>query len=494
MLNSSGKKMSSEKKKQPANNNNIVSINSKLPPQNLEAEQAILASILIDNHALNTCLEHITSDDFYKEAHKIIFKAMLDLSEKNEPTDLVTLNSALEKNGIINKIGGSAYLSHLVDAIPTSANVASYAKIVRERSILRSLVSVGTEIVSECYANTSDVNEVLDMAESNIFSITEKKSGEGFSPLKDLVKTSYKNLETLYENQSSITGVRTGFTDLDKMTAGLQPADLIIIAGRPSMGKTAFVLNLVENAAKLDDAKVAVFSLEMSKDSLVTRMLTSQARIDSMKVRTGDVQESDWSKLLQAAEGLSNMKVFIDDQPAQTSLDVRAKCRRLAKEMKGLDLIVIDYLQLMRGATKTQSREQEISEISRSLKALAKELNCPVIALSQLNRSLESRVNKRPMMSDLRESGAIEQDADIIAFIYRDVVYDPETPDKNVAEIIIGKQRNGSIGTCRLSFLNQFVRFEDLAFDPEYEFESVPNEDTIVSDSGPEIEPEDVIF
>lgn len=473
---------------------NIFSL-SKVPPQNMEAEQAILASILIDNHALNLCLEHIAPDDFYKEAHKIIFRAMIELGEKNDPTDLVTLNSHLDHQGLLDHVGGTAYLSHLVDGVPTAANVASYAKFVREKSITRQLIQVGTEIVTDCFESGTEANELLDQAESKIFALSEMKSSQGFSPVKDLVKSSYKIIENLFENKSAITGLTTGYSDLDHLTAGLQKGDLIIVAGRPSMGKTAFALNIVENAAKIAKAKVAVFSLEMSKESLVMRMMTSQARIDSMKVRTGDLDESAWPKLLHAADELASMKVFIDDQPAQSTMEIRAKSRRLAKEQGGLDLIVVDYLQLMRSVNNTQNREQEISEISRSLKAIAKELSVPVIALSQLNRSLESRTNKRPMMSDLRESGAIEQDADLIAFIYRDEVYDPNSPDKGVAEVIVGKQRNGSTGTVRLAFLNQYVRFEPLVFDNSYQYGADP-QNTDTQDFAPrgEFEPDNGIF
>lgn len=474
---------------------------SKIPPHNIEAEQAILASILIDNHAMNLCMEHIRADDFYKEAHRIIFTAMAELNEKNEPTDLVTVNAHLEKKGVLEKIGGSSYLSLIVDTIPTAANVASYAKFVREKSLLRQLINVGTDIVTNCHQSDVEAHDLLDQAESMVFALSEKKQSQGFTAVRDLVKTSYKMIETLYESKSEITGLATGFKDLDKLTAGLQKGDLIIVAGRPSMGKTAFSVNLIENAARISNAKIAIFSLEMSKESLVMRMLTSQARIDSMRVRTGDIAEKDWPKLLEAMDKLSHMNVFIDDMPAQTTMEIRAKARRLAKERGGLDLIMVDYLQLMRASGNSNSREQEISEISRSLKALAKELQCPVIALSQLNRSLESRTNKRPMMSDLRESGAIEQDADVIAFIYRDEVYDPDSPDKGVAEIIVGKQRNGSTGTVRLSFLNQYVRFEDLAYDPEYQFEPTDME-TFQGEVAPpgygqrpgEIDPDDVIF
>lgn len=376
----------------------------KLPPQNLEAEVAILAAVFLENHSLNVCLEYISADDFYKEAHRVIFQGMIDLSDTGEPTDLVTLNAYLEKKGTLSAVGGSSYLSQIVDSVPTAAHVASYAKLVREKSLLRKLIEVGTEIATMGYQDDAGVNELLDTAESRIFSLSEKKISPGFLPVKELIKKSYKLIESLYENKSDVTGVPTGFKELDKLTAGLQRGDLIIVAGRPSMGKTAFTMNVVENAAKSAQAKVAVFSLEMGKEQLVMRMLTSQARLEASRVRTGDVREHDWPKLLQAADALAHMNVFIDDTPAVSTLDVRAKVRRLAKEQGGLDLMVVDYLQLMRGVSPNfQSREQEISEISRSLKAIAKELSVPVIAISQLNRSLESRTNKRPMMSDLRE-------------------------------------------------------------------------------------------
>ncbi len=446
------------------NDNEIL--REKVPPQSLESEQAVLAAVLMDNYALSHCIEYIRPDDFYKEAHRLIFQSMLELNDKNEPTDLLTLKAHLENKGLLERVGGTPYLSAMTDIVPTSANVVSYAKIVREKSLVRQLIHAGTEIVTRCYEPDVEPQDLVDEAENKIFSIAEKKSSQGFAPVKDLVKSSYKMIEELFERKTDITGLTTGFPDFDKLTAGFQKGDLVIIAGRPSMGKTALSLNMAQNAAKAG-AKVAVFSLEMSKESLVMRMLTSEARIDSMRVRTGDLHESDWQKLLDGASKVSEMKMYIDDQAGQTTLEIRAKCRRLARELGGLDMVLIDYLQLMRGATPTNNREQEISEISRSLKALAKELKVPVIALSQLNRSLESRTNKRPMMSDLRESGAIEQDADLISFIYRDEVYSPETPDKGVAEIIVAKQRNGAIGTVRVAYLNQYVRFEPLVYQSE---------------------------
>jgi len=366
-------------------------------------------------------------------------------------------------------------MAQLVDNTPTAANVASYAKFVREKALVRNLIFAATDIVTNCHQPYDEVGQLMDSAESLIFAVSDKRNKKSFSPVKELLKDSFKMIEKLYENKSHLTGLTTGFKDLDVMTSGLQPGELFIIAGRPSMGKTAFVLNMLASASKIANARVAVFSLEMSKESLVMRMLTAEARIDASRLRTGSLEESDWPRLTKAADTLSHYNVYIDDGPAQSAMEIRAKVRRLAKE-HGLDLVVVDYLQLMRGSANVNSREQEISEISRSLKAIAKELHVPVVALSQLNRSLESRTNKRPMMSDLRESGAIEQDADVIAFIYRDEVYDPNSPDKGVAEIIIGKQRNGPTGTVRLAFLNSITRFEDLVYDAQYAGYQPPDE------------------
>lgn len=463
-----------------------VSHLSKVPPQSLEAEQAVLASILMDNDALNVCIEHLKPDDFYKDAHKKIFQCMMELSEKSEPVDLVTLGTYLQNKNLLDQVGGASYLSHLVDNVPVASNVESYAKLVREKSLVRGLISAATEIVSDCYESQEDVSLLIDQAESKLFAISNQKEKKGFAAAKDLVVEGYKMIEKLFERKSHITGLATGFKDLDKKTGGLQKGDLVIIAGRPAMGKTAFALNLAVNTAKLNSASVAIFSLEMPREQLIMRMMTSEARIDNERIRKGDLHDTDWPQLTKAADILSQQKIFIDDQPAQTTFEIRAKSRRLARE-HGLDLIIVDYLQLMRGATKTFSREQEISEISRSLKALAKELKVPVLALSQLNRSVESRDDKRPRTSDLRESGAIEQDADIISFVYRDVVYNQETVDQNVAEIILGKHRNGEIGTVRLAFLKEFTRFEDMVYDPSGGF-AAPSDD-----GGGFIGPDDVI-
>ena len=414
------------------------------------------------NEAVFRVHEVLTANDFYRESHRKIFKAMTQLSERGEPIDLVTLSNVLREQGGLESVGGSSYLSLLVDGMPTAANIASYAKIVREKSILRSLIQSATEIVTRGYEATGDIDNFLDHAEKIVFEIAQRRIRQAFFPLKQVVKDCFKMIEGLYERKESVTGVPTGFVDFDRLTAGLQPSDLIIVAGRPSMGKTAFALNIATHAALVKKVSVAVFSLEMSKEQLVQRMLCSEARVDASKLRSGYLSESDWPKLTRAAGHLSEAPIFIDDTAAINVLEMRAKARRLQKE-HGLGLIVVDYLQLMRGVDNTDSREREISEISRSLKALAKELRVPVLALSQLNRMVENRKPPIPILADLRESGAIEQDADVIAFVFREEVYDRETVNKGTAEIIIGKQRNGPIGSVRLSFMSNYTRFENLA-------------------------------
>lgn len=440
-----------------------VQSSDRLPPQNLEAEQSVLGGMLIDNETVHRVIEILRPEDFYRPAHRLIYQAILALYESSEPSDLVTITNWLKREQKLDQVGGPAYLSLLVDQVPTTANISHYARIVYDRAILRHVIAGAGEIIQQGYNAKGDVDTYLDQAEKIIFEIAQRKFNKSFTHVKDIVKDSFKMIEKLYEKKESITGVPTGFTEFDKMTAGLQPSDLIIIAGRPSMGKTALALNMAGYAAVEAGYRVAVFSLEMSKEQLVQRLLCSEGRVDSSKLRSGFLTDSDWPKLTRAAGALSEAQLYIDDGAAQSVLEMRAKCRRLERE-KGLDLIVVDYLQLMRGNSKYQeSREREISDISRSLKALAKELHVPVVALSQLNRSVESRQDKRPQLSDLRESGAIEQDADVIAFVYRDEVYNKETPDKGTAEIIIGKQRNGPIGTARLAFLNQYTRFENLS-------------------------------
>jgi replicative DNA helicase len=443
----------------------------KLPPQSIEAEMSILGGILLENEAINRTLEILTPEDLYRENHRKIFRAMIDLNERNEPCDLITLTSILKKKGELEEVGGGAYLATLVDYVPTAANIAYYCRIIKEKGLIRRLINAATDIVTRGYDDQMEVAELLDNAQKAIFEISENKLRPAFFPVSTVLKETIKNIELLYEKKEHVTGVPTGFLDLDEKTAGFQRGDLIIIAGRPSMGKTAFALNIAQYAALHSDQKtpVAIFSLEMSKEQLVTRLLCSEARIDASRLRTGHLQDNDWEKLARGAGKLHEAKIYIDDSPAIAVLEMRAKCRRLKSE-QNLGLIIVDYLQLMRGGSNPESRQQEISEISRSLKALAKELEVPVVALSQLNRGLENRTDKRPMMSDLRESGAIEQDADLIMFVYRETVYCEKCKNRDLncdenhehnAEINIGKQRNGPTGTVNLTFLGEYTRFEN---------------------------------
>jgi len=441
----------------------------RLPPQSLEGEMSVLGGVLLENEALNKALEVLRPEDFYRDAHRKIFTALISLSEKNEPADLVTLTAELKVQGDLDAVGGSSYLATLVDYVPTAANIAYYAKLVKEKSVARRLISVATNIATRGFEG-GDVEESLDWAEKQIFDIAGMRMRPSYFATRDILKDTFKTIEMLYNRKEAVTGVPTGFEDLDKMTAGLQAGDLLIIAGRPSMGKTAFALNVVEHAAIHSENKVATlfFSLEMSKEQLVQRMLCSLSKVDASRLRTGHLGESDWPKLTTGAGLLSDANIYIDDTPSISVLELRAKSRRLKAE-KNLGLIVIDYLQLMSG-NNSENRQQEISDISRSLKALAKELKVPVVALSQLNRSLENRTDKRPIMADLRESGAIEQDADVIMFVYREAVYcescksREKTCDKGHdkdAEIVIGKQRNGPIGTVHLTFRGEYTRFEN---------------------------------
>jgi len=449
----------------------VQSTSPHLPPQNLEAEMSVLGGVLLENEALNKTLEILIADDFYRESHRKIYKSLLELSEKGEPADLVTLTSLLQDKGELDAVGGTSYLTTLVDYVPTAANIAYYCRLVKEKAVARHLINVATEIATKGYQG-GDVEETLDWAEKSIFEIASRKSRPSYFSTKEIMKDTFKAIEKLYDRKELVTGVPSGFVDLDNMTAGMQGGDLVIIAGRPSMGKTAFALNLVEYAAVHAQKRspTIVFSLEMSKEQLVQRLLCSVSRVDAGRLRTGHLGESDWPKLTHGAGILSDAPIFIDDTPAISILELRAKARRLKAE-HDLGLIVVDYLQLMTGHN-SESRQQEISDISRSLKALAKELSVPVIALSQLNRSLENRTDKRPMMADLRESGAIEQDADVIMFVFREAVYceacksKEKTCDKGHekdAEIIIGKQRNGPIGTVHLTFRGEFTRFENQA-------------------------------
>jgi len=439
----------------------------RVPPQSLDAEESVLGGILLDNTALDRVAELLRVEDFYREAHRKVFRAMLALAERSEPCDLITLAEVLRSRGELADLGGSAYLAELADRVPTAANVGNYAKIVREKSILRNLISTATSIATRGYESAGDVKELLDRAESEILSLSDQEVKPAFVRIDALLNQTFRDIDRLVEQKSAVTGVTTGFADLDKMTAGLQPSDLVIIAARPSMGKTAFCLNIAENAALRGEAGVAVFSLEMSKEQLALRLLCSEARVDLSRVRVGQLTDREFRELAQAAARLSYAPIYIDDTPALSVLELRAKARRLWRDPTAkLKLVIVDYLQLMR-ADGRDSREQEISEISRSLKALAKELHVPVIALSQLNRQVENRSPPKPRLSDLRESGAIEQDADVIAFIYREEAYDPDTDKKGVAEIIIAKQRNGPIGSVELTFLREYTRFENREIAPE---------------------------
>lgn len=445
----------------------------KLPPQSLEAEMSILGGILIDNDAINRVLEMLTPDDFYRESHRKIFQAMMKLSDLREPCDLITMTDMLKKAGELEEIGGAAYLATLVDYVPTAANIAYYCKMVKEKSTNRKLISVATEIVSRGYDEQADVEDLLDKAQKEIYEISENKSRPQYVPVQAVLKDAMNILKNLYDQKEHVTGVPTGYVDLDHKTAGFQPGNLIIVAARPSMGKTTLALNIAEYASANPHNKkktpTVIFSLEMGKEELVMRFLASIARVDFGRMRTGHFHDSDWPRLAQAAGIIHNAKIFIDDSPSISVLELRSKARRLKSE-HDIGLVIVDYLQLMKGSNNPESRQQEISEISRSLKALAKELDVPVVALSQLNRELEKRADKRPMMSDLRESGAIEQDADVIMFVYRETVYceDCRKPDvtcskghERNAEVIIGKQRNGALGTIELTFIGEHTRFEN---------------------------------
>jgi replicative DNA helicase len=436
----------------------------KLPPQNIEAEQSVLGAIIFDNEALPKALEILSSDDFYKETHRRLYNAMCGLFEKNEPIDIVTLTDYLRRTDELEAVGGISYLSLLANSVPTSANIRYHAKIVREKALLRSLIQTATHITSRVYEDSLDADEMVDYAERMIFDIADKRTKTSFASLKDVIKDTFKMIEHLYDKKEAITGVPSGFKDIDELTSGFQPGDLIIIGGRPGMGKTAFALNIAQHVAIDLKEPVAVFSLEMSKEQLAMRMLCSESMVNASHVRKGFISKQDWPKLTNAAGRLADAPIFIDDSSAITVLEVRAKARRLKMEHGGLSLVVVDYLQLMRSRGNFERREQEISEISRSLKALAKELKVPVVALSQLNRAVEQRGEKKPTLADLRESGAIEQDADVIMFIYRDEIYNKNNPsNKGKAEVILAKQRNGPTGTVNLTYLADSTRFVDFA-------------------------------
>ena len=442
----------------------------KLPPQNIEAEQSVLGGVLIENEAVHKVMEILTPEDFYRDAHRKIYDALIDLAERDEPADLITLTNELRKKEHLDSVGGASYVTSLIDSVVTAANIEYYAKIVKEKAILRKLIEASTEIITHSYEDRSDVESLLDEAERAIFEISENRIKPSFYSIRDIVKQSFKTIERLYEKKELVTGVPSGYRELDQWTAGFQPSDLIIVAGRPSMGKTALCLNVAQYAAIEKRIPVAIFSLEMSKEQIVIRMLCSEAQVEGTRLRTGFLSESDWPRLTLAAGNLSDAPIFIDDAASLSVLELRAKARRLNAE-HGVGMIMVDYLQLMRGRAKVESRQQEISEISRSLKALAKELNVPVIAVSQLSRRTEERQGMRPQLSDLRESGAIEQDADVILFIYRDEVYNrsEDNPNRGKAEIIIGKQRNGPTGKIDLAYLDKFTTFKEL-----YKGESEP--------------------
>lgn len=446
-------------------------VNLKVPPHSQEAEQSVLGGLMLDNQSWYDLVEIVSAQDFYRTPHVIIFEAMMALANADEPLDAVTVSEQLRSANLLEKVGGVAYLAELAEATPGASNVLAYAKIVRERSVVRQLIGAANAIADAAFTpDGRDSSALVEMAEKTVFEIAENRSQDnGPEKVAPLLQRAVEKVEFLFNNAGAITGVATGFTDLDKKTAGLQKSDLVIVAARPSMGKTAFAVNMVEHAVMSGGATL-VFSMEMPSDQIIMRMLSSLGRIDQTRLRTGELQDDDWSRFTGAVSQLRDKRLYVDDTPALTPGEMRSRCRRVARECGGLDLIVVDYLQLMRTADKMESRTGEISEISRSLKALAKEMQCPVVALSQLNRSLESRPDKRPMNSDLRESGAIEQDADVILFIYRDEVYNENTEDKGVAEIIIGKQRNGPIGKVRLSFIGNLTKFENLASDIYSEF------------------------
>jgi replicative DNA helicase len=436
-------------------------IGDRIPPQNIEAEQAVLGAIFLQPSSLTLASELLIPEDFYRASHQKIYNAMLELSDKGEPVDLVTVTSVLANSNILEEIGGVSYLSDLANSVPTAANIEYYGKIVEEKSILRRLIRTATGIAQDGYSREDEVEVLLNEAEKTIMEVAQRKNAGAFQNIKDVLVQTYDNIELLHENKGDVTGIPTGFVELDKMTAGFQRNDLIIVAARPSVGKTAFALNIAQNVATKTDENVAIFSLEMGADQLVMRMLCAEGNIDAQRLRTGSLTPEDWGKLTMAMGSLSDSGIYIDDTPGIRVSEIRAKCRRLKQEA-GLGMVMIDYLQLIQGSGRSDSRQQEVSEISRTLKELARELKIPVIALSQLSRGVEQRQDKRPMMSDIRESGSIEQDADIVAFLYRDDYYDKESENKNIIEIIIAKQRNGPVGTVSLAFVKEYNKFVNL--------------------------------
>ncbi|GAB6139316.1 replicative DNA helicase [Methylosoma difficile] len=442
----------------------------KVPPNSIQAEQSVLGGLMLDNQTWDAVADIVAEVDFYRRSHQLIFRTIANLASKQTPFDVITISEHLKAIGELENAGGLAYLAVMAKDTPSAANIVTYATIVRDRSVLRQLIHIGTDISDSAFNREGrETAELIENAERQVFQIAEQlQRGEsaGFKPIKSLLAKAVDKIELMFEQGDAITGASTGFTDFDKLTSGLQPSDLIIVAGRPSMGKTTIAMNMAENVAIKSGKPVAVFSMEMPGDSLAMRMMSSLGRIDQHKIRTGRLDDDDWPRLTSAMSLLAETKMFIDDTPALTPTEVRSRARRLMRDHGQLGLIVLDYLQLMQSPSSGENRVQQISDISRGLKALAKELNVPVVALSQLNRNLEQRPNKRPVMSDLRESGAIEQDADLIIFVYRDEVYNEDSPDKGIAEVIIGKQRNGPLGTVRLSFLGQYTRFENYAGSP----------------------------
>ncbi len=432
----------------------------RIPPNSMEAEQSVLGAMLLDKEAISVAAEILKDGDFYREVHNEIFMAIVDIYNAGEPVDLITLTDRLKSRKTIEAVGGITYLTQLMNIVPTAHNIEYYARIVLEKSTLRKLIKSSNEIISKCFDSGSDTAAIVDDAEKGIFNISLSRSTQGFIPIKKILTSNFDKIEELYLNKGKITGIPTGFSDLDSKLSGLQNSDLVLIASRPSMGKSSLMMNIVQNASVNEKYTTAIFSLEMSKEQLSQRLLCSEALIDAHRLRTGDITEDEWIKLARAMGSLSDKPIFIDDTPAISVTEMRAKCRRLKIE-HGLGLVLVDYLQLMQSTGKYDSRQQEISNISRSLKALAKELDVPVVALSQLSRAPEMRADHRPVLSDLRESGAIEQDADVVMFLYRDEYYNPDTDKKNIGEIIIAKQRNGPTGVIELVWLGQFTKFAD---------------------------------
>ena len=436
----------------------MAEVISRIPPHSIEAEQSVLGSMLLDREAVAVAADGLKPEDFYLDAHKEIFDAMVEIFDRGEPVDLVTVVEELRQRTTLNAVGGVSYITDLSMTVPSTANIKYYVGIVEEKSILRRLISACNDVIRESYEAREDIDIIVDHAEKKIFEVTQRNTTTDFEPVKTILLDTYTKIEELSKNKGKVIGIPTGFIDLDQKTSGLHPSDFILVAARPSMGKTSFVLNIAQYAALRANVPTAIFSLEMSKDQLVQRMLSSESNVELQKIRTGELTEEEWIKLVEAAGPLSQAPIYIDDTPGISVMEMRSKARRLKME-KGLGLIVIDYLQLMSGRGRAENRQQEISEISRSLKALARELSVPVITLSQLSRAPEARTDHRPMLSDLRESGAIEQDADVVMFLYRDEYYNPDTEKKNIAELIIAKQRNGPTGTVELVWLGQFTKF-----------------------------------